>query len=166
MPSKRIAAPKTSNLKVAIAVAGVIVAILSLVVTILVFRASVDYWLQSGTFVKGSNTVVLNCENGGGMDGDFNLVLTLTNVTFSNQTALPYLQVDNSTVQFRFILHKGDSSFRAVSFIANDTEQFSLSLSLSGNNFLDFLLLKGNPRYPTYLQYQWNKQQNTFNLVQ
>jgi hypothetical protein len=165
MPSKRIAAPKTSNLKVAIAVAGVIVAILSLVVTILVFRASVDYWLQSGTFVKGSNTVVLNCENGGGMDGDFNLVLTLTNVTFSNQTAMPYTQVDNSTVEFRFVLHKGDSSFKAVSFAANDTEQFSLSLSMNGNSFWDFLMLKGNPVYPTSLQYQWNKQQSVFNPV-
>jgi hypothetical protein len=166
MSSRRTTAQKTSNLKIVLAAVGVVVTILSLVVSILVFRASVDYWIQAGTSVKGINTVVLNCKNGGGMDGDFNLVLTLTNVTFSNQTALPYLQIDNSTVQFRFVLHKGDSSFKPVFFVANDTEQFSLSLSLSGNNFLDFLLLKGNPIYPTYLQYQWNKQQSTFNLVQ
>jgi hypothetical protein len=165
MPS-RIGTQKSSTFKVAIAVVSILVAILSLFVTILVFRASVDYWLEDRNFIKGSNTVTLYCKNGGGMDGDFNLVLTLTNATFSNQTAQPYVQVGNSTVEFRFVLHKGDSNQKAVSFVVNETEQFSLSLSIQGNSFWDFLLLKGNPTYPTYLKYQWNEQQNMFSPVQ
>jgi len=150
-----------------IALAGVVVAIIVGAVTIESTEASVDYWLdrpESLYIVRGPNHVTAYCRNGGGMDGDFSLVVTFVNATFSNQTAMPYLQVDNSTVKFRFLLHKGDSNQKEIDFSTGiTTTSFSITLALEKTNFWD--LLKANPMYPTQLVYQWNESANRFNCV-
>ena len=153
-----------------IAVLSVVVAIIVAIATIASVQASVDYWLDNPNtlhFVKGVNSISAHCKNGGGMDGDFSLVVTFVNVTFSNQTALPYLQVDNSTVKFRFLLHKGESSERNVYFaVDNATTEFSLTLTLEKTDpIFGFLFLKPNGMYPMQLSYQWNESSKSFDYV-
>ena len=103
-------------------------------------QASIDYRLEKPTkYYKGINAITINCRNGGGMDGDFNLLLTFTNATFSNQTNQPYYQVNNTQVKVRFTLHKSgdamDSNSKVVFFsVSENVNSFSLSLSLERLN--------------------------------
>jgi len=144
-----------------IALAGVIVAIVALWWGIESTRASIDFWMEKEeTFTKGLNSITIYCKNGGETDGEFYLVLTFVNASFSNQTALPYSQVDNSTVKFRFLLHKGESNQKALHFYVNETDRFSIQLSLEKLSFFD--VLKPNPMYPTELEYDWNEETETF----
>ena len=158
------------EVKMIIAILTVIVTIIVGVATIASTQASVDYWLdtpQTLLFVKGVNSISAHCRNGGGMDGDFSLVVTFVNVTFSNQTALPYLQVDNSTVKLKFLLHKGESNNRMVYFVANETTDFSITLTLEKSDPIGgFFFLKPNSFYPTQLLYQWNETSKSFSCVQ
>jgi hypothetical protein len=156
--------------KKVIAIVSVSVAIIVAIATIVSVQASVDYWLdrpESLRFERGLNHLTAYCKNGGGMDGDFSLVVTFVNVTFSNQTALPYLQVDNSTAKFRFLLHKGESNQKMVYFVAdNATTEFSLTLTLEKTDpIFGFLFLKPNDMYPTQLSYQWNESSKSFDYM-
>ena len=81
-------------------------------------QASIDYWLgnSGSSFVQSfpvynysTPVISANCKNDGGMDGDFNLIISFTNATFSHQTEQPYSQTNNTSVVMRYILHKGDS---------------------------------------------------------
>jgi len=55
------------------------VALIVALATIQSTQASIDYWLQKpDTLVPGLNHITVYCRNGGGMDGDFNLVIKLT----------------------------------------------------------------------------------------
>ncbi len=158
------------EVKMVIAILTVIVTIIVGVATIASTQASVDYWLDNPDtlhFVRGVNSISAHCKNGGGMDGDFSLVMTFVNVTFSNQTALPYLQVDNSTVKLRFLLHKSESTSKMVYFVANDTIDFSITLTLEKSDPVGgFFFLKPNGMYPTQLLYQWNEASKSFSCVQ
>jgi len=147
-----------------ITIAGVVIAFAALWVSIQTNQASIDYWMEKKqTFTEGLGWFTVYCKNGGGMDGDFNLVLTFTNVTFSNQTELPYAVVDNSTVKFRYVLHKGESAQKTIYFSINQAESFSLALSLEKISFWD--MLKPNGMYPNSLEYHWNEQEKNFAVI-
>jgi hypothetical protein len=150
-----------------IAIATIAVAIIVGIATILSTQASVDYWLEEpATLVIGVNHITAYCDNGGGMDGDFNLVVTFTNVTFFNQTAFPYEQVDNSTVKFGFVLHKGELNQKIIYFLVNNaTAEFSITLALERTNLLGYLFLKENAQYPTHLFYKWNENTECFDCA-
>jgi hypothetical protein len=136
-------------------VISVIVGLIVAMATIQSTQASIDYWLeQTNTPTPGLNQIIVHCRNGGGMDGDFNLVVKFTNATFSTQTQLPYTQVDSSTVKIKFVLHKGDSANKTLFFAANGSEPFSISVSLQSVSLLEFI--KANALFPTQLPYQWN----------
>lgn len=145
-----------------IALAALCISIIGLWWAIETTRASIDYWLEKPqTFTKGLNSITIYCRNGGETDGDFYLVLTFVNASFSNQTAQPYAQVDNSTVKCRFLLHKGESHQKTIYFYTNETEdKFSIQLSLEKLNWYD--VLKPNPIYPTELEYEWNEETKNF----
>lgn len=147
-------------------IVSVIVALIVAMATIASTQASIDYWLDNPEtlhFAKGVNSITAYCKNGGGMDGDFSLVVTFVNATFSNQTALPFLQVDNSTVKLKFLLHKGESNDKIVYFVANETTDFSITLTLEKSDPIGgFLFLKPNGMYPTQLSYQWNEENKSF----
>jgi hypothetical protein len=150
-----------------IAIVTVIVTIIVGVATIASTQASIDYWFDKPEvlhFVRGVNSITAYCKNGGGMDGDFSLIVTFVNVTFSNQTELPYAQVNNSTVKFRFLLHKGESNEKTVYFVVNDTTaEFSITLMLEKTDPIGgFFFLKPNGMYPTQLSYQWNEENKCF----
>jgi hypothetical protein len=114
-----------------VTVISVIVALIVALATIQSTQASIDYWLQKPTaFSTGLSHITVYCRNGGGMDGDFNLVVKFTNATFSEQTELPYSQVDESTIKIKFILHKGDSNQKDLFFNVKGTTQFSINVSL------------------------------------
>lgn len=150
-----------------ITVVGVMVAIIVGVATIESTEASIDYYLEKpDTLMRGVDHVTAYCENGGGMDGDFNLVVTFTNATFSHQTAFPYEQVGNSTVKFGFVLHKGESNLKVIYLSPdNATTEFSIKLTLERTDINSFLFLKANAMYPTQLSYKWNETNNCFNCV-
>jgi hypothetical protein len=88
------------------------------------------------------------------MDGDFNLVVKFTNVTFSTQTESPYSQVDDSTIKIKSALHKGDSNQKDLFFVVNGTEQFFVNVSLESRRGIQFI--KANALFPTELPYKWN----------
>lgn len=127
-------------------------------------QASVDYWLENlSIFMMGQNSVTIYCKNGGGMDGDFSLVVTFTNASFSDRTALPYLKVDNSTVKVRFLLHKGESNNKQIYFLVNAiVREFSIRLTFEKTNLAD--ALKGNPIYSNLLTSKWNATTNEFDV--
>ena len=155
---------------------GIHIAILTLIVIsigawwgIQSIQASIDYWLEKpDSFVKGTfpNSIHVYCENGGQTDGDFYLIVTFINASFSNQTAKPYTQVDDSTVSFRFLLHKDDPRQEPIVYftIHENVEGFSVQLSLEKANPLAPMSI--NPRYPTSLQYQWNDQTKNFRVIE
>lgn len=145
-------------------VISVIVALFVAMATIQSTQASVDYWLeQPSMIVPGLNQVTVHCRNGGGMDGDFNIVVKFTNATFSDQTQLPYTQIDDSTVKIKFVLHKGDSDNQTVDFVVNGSEPFSISVSLQSLSLIEFI--KANALFPTQLPYQWNATAQNYALI-
>lgn len=147
-----------------IALAALIVSIFGIYLTVQTIQASIDYWSEKrDSFTKGMNSITIYCRNGGQIDGDFYLVLTFVNASFSNQTATPYAQVDTTTVKVRFLLHKGDSNQKLVYFSVNEnTDKFSISISLEKMNFFD--MLKPNQMYPTSLNYEWDEKTNQYVL--
>jgi hypothetical protein len=139
-----------------ITIVSMIVAVIVAMATIQSTQASIDYWLQKPeTITQGLNHITVYCRNGGGMDGDFNLVITFTNTSFTNQTDKPYTKVDNSTLKLMFVLHKGDSQEKTVYFNVNNASGFSVKISLERTNFLQLLFLKENKLFPTQLAYTW-----------
>ena len=147
-----------------IALGALVVSIIALWWGVETTQPSIDYWLQKPeTFSVGLNSIIIYCKNGGATDGSFRLVLHFINVSFSNQTAQPYTLADNSTVKFRFLLHKGESNQKRVYFtIHENVDGFSIELSLEKIS----TFLKPNPMYPRALEYKWNEQENIFVLVE
>lgn len=146
-----------------IALGALIVAIIGLWWGIETTQASIDYWLEKReTFSKGLNSITIYCKNGGETDGDFRLVLTFVNASFSNQTEKPYVQVDNSTAKFRFLLHKDETNQKRVYFtIHENVERFSIQLSFEKIS----PILKPNPMYPTALEYKWNEEGHNYRSI-
>jgi hypothetical protein len=143
---------------------SVIVALIVAMATIQSTQASIDYWLQKpDSLSPGLNSITVHCKNGGGMDGDFNLVIKFTNATFSKQTELPYTAVDDSTVKLKFVLHKGDSKEKTLCFVANNSGSISISVSLESASFIEFI--KANALFPTQLPYQWNPELQVYNCT-
>ncbi len=149
-----------------ITLVSMVVAVIVALATIQSTQASIDYYFEKpDTFVKGLNKITVYCKNGGGMDGDFNLVLSFNNASFSHQTDLPYSQVDNSTVKLKFVLHKGDVNQRTVYFIVDEVAGFSVKVTLERTNFLQFLFLKANDVFPTELKYRWNDENGNYTYL-
>lgn len=150
-----------------IAFGGLVVSIFAAWLTVQTIQASIDYWLEKPeSLTRGVNSITVYCRNGGGeLDGDFYLVLTFVNASFSNQTTQPYTQVDSATVKFRFLLHKGGSNHKMVYFSVNENvERFSISLSLKKKNY--FGMLKPNSIYPNSLSYEWVAESECFHCVE
>ncbi len=149
-----------------ITLVSMVVAVIVALATIQSTQASIDYYFEKpDTFVKGLNNITVYCKNGGGMDGDFNLVLSFNNASFSHQTDLPYSQVDNSTVKLKFVLHKGDVNQRTVYFTVDEVAGFSVKVTLERTNFLQFLFLKANDVFPTELKYRWNDENGNYTYL-
>jgi hypothetical protein len=145
-------------------VVSVIVGLIVAMATIQSTQASIDYWLQKPeTLMPGLNHITVYCKNGGGMDGDFYLTIKFTNASFSSQTEMPYTKIDDSTVQIKYVLHKGDSNEKTIYFEADHTEDFSISVSLQKASVIEFI--KANALYPTQLPYQWNVENQVYNCT-
>ncbi len=141
---------------------SVIVAVIVAMATIQSTQASIDYWLQKpDALMEGLNQITVYCRNGGGMDADFYLVMKFSNATFSTQTDMPFIKVDDSTVKMKFVLHKDDSSEKTVYFTVNGTGQVSLSISLEKASLIEFI--KSNELFPTQLTFQWNDELRVYN---
>ncbi len=145
-------------------IVSVIVALIVAMATIQSTQASIDYWLQQQeSYTLGINQITVYCKNGGGMDGDFNIVLKLNNATFSKQTQMPYTIVDDSTVKIKFVLHEGDSIEKTI-FLNSTTEQdFRINIDLERTSLIQFL--KPNAMYPTQISYRWNELFQTYNCT-
>jgi hypothetical protein len=148
-----------------ITIASMAVAVIVAMATIQSTQASIDFWLEKpASFTSGLNHITVYCENGGGMDGDFNLVVKFTNAIFSNQTELPYIKVDESTVKIKFVLHQEASREKTIYFEAlNGTQNFSVSVSLEKASFVEFI--KANQLFPTSLSFQWNTDVQVYNCT-
>ena len=122
-----------------IAISGVLVAFSSLNWYVSITQASIDYWI--GTYSEqlwapiGNQSIVVNCKNGGDIDGNFQLIVTFTNATFSTQTSKPYT-MDGSEVSFPYTLHKADTGQKVIYYtIDKDAPSFSIQLSVEGKLF-------------------------------
>jgi len=140
-----------------------ILAMITLAWGITTTEASIDYWMTETKAFSGShNYVTINCKNGGKTDGDFYLVVTFVNASFSHQTSRPYNNVDNSTVKFRYLLHEGESADKLVYFeIDEGANSFSVHLSFEKIS----LILKSNRVYATTLAYEWNEEVHSYELI-
>ena len=149
---------------VLITIASMSVAVIVALATIMSTQASIDYYLdRPDVFAEGLNHITVYCRNGGGMDGDFNLVVAFTNASVSSQTEQPYTKKDNSTVELKFVLHKEDAAERTIYFAVDKAAAgFSVKVSLERTNYLQFLFLKQNSLFPTQLAYCWNAETGNF----
>ena len=122
-------------------------------------EASIDYWMElREAFTKGSNSITIYCKNVGESDGDFKLKLEFFN-PFSRQTELPYTEVNDSTIEVRFLLHKGESKQETIFFtIPDNVSDFAIKLDCVKIS----PLLKSNPKFPTELIYSYNSDYNEF----
>ena len=122
-------------------------------------EASIDYWMElREAFTKGSNSITIYCKNVGESDGDFKLKLEFFN-PFSRQTELPYTEVNDSTIEVRFLLHKGESKQETIFFtIPDNVNDFAMKLDCVKIS----PLLKSNPKFPTELIYSYNSDYNEF----
>lgn len=122
-------------------------------------EASIDYWMElREAFTKGSNSITIYCKNVGESDGDFKLKLEFFN-PFSRQTELPYTEVNDSTIEVRFLLHKGESKQETIFFtIPDNVSDFAMKLDCVKIS----PLLKSNPKFPTELIYSYNSDYNEF----
>ena len=148
-----------------VTVVSVAVALIVAMATIQSTQASIDFWLQKPTsFQAGFNSITVHCKNGGGMDGDFDLVVKFTNATISSQTDMPYARVDDSTVSLgKFVVHKQETKEQTIWFYVNQTESLSISVSLQKASLVEFL--KANALFPTQLQYQWSDSCKVYNCT-
>ena len=109
-------------------------------------------------FTKGSNSITIYCKNVGESDGDFKLKLEFFN-PFSRQNELPYTEVNDSTIEVRFLLHKGESKQETIFFtIPDNVSDFAMKLDCVKIS----PLLKSNPKFPTELTYSYNSDYNEF----
>ena len=147
-----------------IAIVGVCLTAIALFWTVQYTEASIDYWMtEKNSFSKsGSNYVTINCKNGGQSDGDFFLIVTFVNASFSHQTSRPYSSVDNSTAKFRYLLHAGESADKLVYFeIDEDVTSFSIHLSIEKNSWI----MKTNKIHAQTLAYEWNEETHSYRLI-
>jgi hypothetical protein len=135
-------------------------------------QASIDYSIDNNgstrLYTFGSSAVTINCRNGGGIDGNFYLVVKFTNASFSDETTMPYIRVNNTLVKSPFLLHKSgasmDSNSKAIFFTIDEgVSGFSISVTLEK---YDQNPLKANPIYPTELEYRWNEQNKSYDQFQ
>ena len=129
--------------------------------TIQTTEASIDYWMENQkSFPKGLNSITIYCKNGGESDGNFKLKLEFINASFSNQTEMPYSQIDESTVDVTFLLHKSESNQKKIYFtIPDNTTSFSIKLDCDKIT----LFMKSNPMFPNELMFWWENEINAFN---
>jgi hypothetical protein len=148
-----------------IAIAGVFVALCSLLWYISTTEASIDYWMdmpQKQIWIQDEHHFSIHYKNGGGADGMFNLILKFTNVTLSLNTEKPYT-IKGSSVSMTFLLHKSESGEKIIYFIINkDAVSFSIELTSEKSSIFDFE--KFNPIYPTKINYKWSNQKGCFEL--
>jgi len=129
-------------------------------------EASIDYWLDKNIyFYKGVNFIFVNCKNGGNADGDFSLIITFTNVTFSNETEYPYNKINENEFSFRFILHKDETASKKVYFIV-DENVTSFSISVEAKKTKVWYPEKFNAYYPTLVNYNWSEVEDRYILLE
>lgn len=157
----------TVFLTIALAVIGTWIAYGQYQLNVQTNRASIDYGISTNgqsRFYAFENTVNVWCNNGGGMDGKFYLVVSLTNATLSEQQSY---KVNSTIVKIPFVLHKsgadGDSSNLNIAFTPDTSVSgFSVLLSFEkrDNNPLVANSFTYNP-----LQCEWNNQERCFQVV-
>ena len=65
---------------------------------------------------------------------------------------MPYELVNDSNVEVRFLLHKGESQQKKIYFtIPDNIKSFKINLDCEKES----LFLKSNPVFPTELMYSW-----------
>jgi hypothetical protein len=143
---------------------GTVLSAIALIWTIQYTEASVDYWMtEKESFSDGLNSVTINCKNGGQMDGDFYLVVTFVNASFSESTGQPYYIVDNSTAKFYYTLHPDESRSKIVKFeIDESVDSFSIHLSIEPKSWI----MKTNKVHAQNLAYEWTDEIRSYRLIE
>ena len=101
-------------------------------------RPIIDYYFDTPQSYHsyGVQSIYFNFQNRGGLDAHATFIVTFTNVTFSDQTDMPYQKVNNSTVRFYYVLiHNMEARGRREAyFTINDgVAGFSIDLSVECN---------------------------------
>lgn len=120
------------------------------VATVYLFEASINYSLevysyqninnqwytidnQNNTISPESFTSVY-AQNTGTFDGSFDIIMKLTNATFSKNSFQLSQFIDNNTVKLSFTLRTSEKTYTDVPFtVNNNVTQFLISLSFQTN---------------------------------
>jgi uncharacterized protein YvpB len=95
-----------------------------------------NYDNQSSPRINGTFTRI-ECQNKGLFDATFNIVIKLTNATFSENPFPQSEFVDSNTVKLSYSLHSQEGTHTDVNFIVNnDTYGFGISMQFEANQFL------------------------------
>jgi hypothetical protein len=95
-----------------------------------------DYYNQSNPLINGT-FITIECQNKGLFDATFNIVIYLTNATFSEKSLLPSQFVDSNTVKLSYSLHSQERTHTDVNFTVNsDAVGFDISMQFQTNQLL------------------------------
>jgi hypothetical protein len=92
-------------------------------------------WSNNKT--KEGMVLSVECYNRGLIDGNFNIVIELTNATFSPQTPELYTQINNSVAKFPLTLNTGEHQTLDVHFkVSGDVTHFDAKVSFESRQAL------------------------------
>jgi hypothetical protein len=95
-----------------------------------------DYFNQSSLRINGTFTRI-ECQNSGLFDATFNIVIKLTNSTFSQKSLLLSQFVDSNTVKLSYNLHSQERTYTDLYFtVNNDAVGFVISMQFQTSQFL------------------------------
>ena len=113
----------------------------------------VDYWLDTDYYyqkVDGQwvtrnfhskytaldTLLPINCKNHGAMPATFEITITFNGASFSENTSMPYQQINSTAAKFAFTLNSYQEKNTNVYFTLTNATDFTVTLSLETNQGL------------------------------
>ena len=113
----------------------------------------VDYWLDTNYYYQKVNdqwvtrnfqnkhTILdtllpINCKNNGAMVATFEITITFNGASFSENTSMPYQQINSTSAKFAFTLNAYQEKNTDVYFTLTNTTSFTVTLSFETNQGL------------------------------
>jgi hypothetical protein len=114
---------------------------------------AVDFWLDTEYLYQkvGNNWVTVNsinnntlngtvipfhCKSYGLLTSSFKITVVFSGASFSNDTQLPYQEINSATAKFDFTLNSGQEKNVNVYFTITSNNNFTISLSIESNQGL------------------------------
>ena len=108
--------------------------------------------------------IPVTCKNSGALSATFNITVSLSGASFLPNTALPYEQINGTTVKLVFTLGSFEEKTQEVHFLIGNSSGFTVSLTLEADQsplrVVDAQKSSSEPWLRSYRELQfWNSSQ-------